>query len=396
MASNNLIVPTQGYGTDASKKAYNFKISATETGAISGSKRQIEVIYSVKATSPGGYQSYSSPRAWVYVDGSTILANPGYINVKNIWPRGDTIELVNKKVYVEGGQTHTIKGRYNVNGASADYMPATGNKDVSVSLSVAANAPSVVVDGYDRYINSLEIYVHSGNSIAMDKVYATIDGFPLTYILTVDDGKIVVAGLSPQTTYQINLKGYNTAYNTLESTGVNVSYTTSPNAITINSVNINLNNPNYNNDSMDTWTVDILANLSFGNGNSINDLDELYYEVSDENEQIVAMGIKTIGNYTTSFLASELEEDTTYNLFIAVLTSAPTPSDETRIWGDFYESTFTTLNKNKKAWIKNTQGQWIQGDLYIKVEEGEDRLNSWKVAKKIYIKTENGWEESIN
>lgn len=392
MASKTITVATQGYTTDDGKTAYKFKIEAAETGNINGSKREIEMKYSAWAKSPGGYSSFNSPRAYIYLDGENITNNDGYITVGAIWPRNEWHELWSKKAYVEGGQTHTIKGRYNARTDDYKYTPANGNHDVSVNLAVGANAPSVVVDGYDRYTDSLEIYVHSGNSIAMDKVYATVNGFPLTYILTVDDGKIIIAGLSPQTTYQINLKGYNTAYNTLESTGVNVSYTTSPSAITINSVNINLNNPNYNNDSMDTWTVDILANLSFGNGNNINDLDELYYEVSDENEQTVAMGTKTSGNYTTSFLASGLEENTTYNLFIAALTSAPTPSDEIRVWGDFYESTFTTLDKNKKAWIKNTQGQWIQGDLYVKVGEGP----SWKVAKKIYIKTENGWEESTN
>ena len=59
---------------------------------------------------------------------------------------------------------------------------------------------------------------------------------------------------------------------------------------------------------------------------------------------------------------------------------------KTTIWAARWE-----FDKNKKAWIRNQQNQWVQGITYIKTEEG------WKIAKKIYRKTgENTWTESIN
>ena len=67
-----------------------------------------------------------------------------------------------------------------------------------------------------------------------------------------------------------------------------------------------------------------------------------------------------------------------------------TPDSES-YWVESASRYFTTLDKNKKIWIKNNQGVWIQGVLYIKTENG------WKPAKQIYVKTgEDEWSTSTN
>ena len=283
--------------------------------------------------------------------------------------------------------------------SSYSYLPANNTMESGSIKNTPQilRAPTVAIDYYDNYTNSLDFHVYSTNGIAMDKVYATYslglgsNAPKTTVILDVDDGVIHLGGLSPDSTYNVTLKGYNSTYDALESTGVMRTCYTAPSPITINSVNIYLNDSNYNNDSMETWTIKLLANLSFGNGNSIYDLNEIYYEVFDDWDMVVASGSRYIDDYTTPFLAYNLEPETIYHIFIGVYTDAPTSSDPERLWGDDYFGEFTTLDKNKKAWIKNQQGNWVQGVLYVKTDDG------WMPAKKIYRKTgENTWTESVN
>lgn len=131
MASNSITVKAKGYST---ANAYTFKIDANETGNVSGNSREITATLSCYAVNPGGYQSFSSPRAYVIVDGSTKDTQ----TIKNIWPRKSWVTLASWTGYLTAGQSHTITGRYNSNTNSYNYLPASGNHDVSVTLSLAA------------------------------------------------------------------------------------------------------------------------------------------------------------------------------------------------------------------------------------------------------------------
>ena len=253
-------------------------------------------------------------------------------------------------------------------------------------------APNVAVSSYEIYNNSIRVGVYSTNSIALDQVQVsyTENGTTYSYMEEVDeDGYIYLWGLNPKTTYTFNLKGYNNANSALETTGVNVTYTTGPNPIGVNSITVDLNNASYNNDSMETWTVGFLANLSYGNGNSISDLYSIDYTIEDSQGVVVGTGSKYQNNYASYFYLSGLNPEETYKVTAEALTYM-TPGS-TSYWVESTSRYFTTLDKNKKAWIKNSQNQWTQGILYIKTDSG------WKIAKKIYRKTgENTWTESIN
>lgn len=131
MASNSITVKAKGYST---ANAYTFKIDANETGNVSGNSREITATLSCYAVNPGGYQSFSSPRAYVIVDGSTKDTQ----TIKNIWPRKSWVTLASWTGYLTAGQSHTITGRYNSNTNSYNYLPASGNHDVSVTLSLSA------------------------------------------------------------------------------------------------------------------------------------------------------------------------------------------------------------------------------------------------------------------
>ena len=147
MASNSITVKAKGYST---ANAYTFKIDANETGNVSGNSREITATLSCYAVNPGGYQSFSSPRAYVIVDGSTKDTQ----TIKNIWPRKSWVTLASWTGYLTAGQSHTITGRYNSNTNSYNYLPASGNNDVSVTLSLAAVSVSNRIDhwswGYEN------------------------------------------------------------------------------------------------------------------------------------------------------------------------------------------------------------------------------------------------------
>lgn len=133
MASNTIQVKAKGY---SNANAYTFKIDAYETGNVSGNSREIAATLSCYAVNPGGYQSFSSPRAYIITDG-TIQSTA---TVKNIWPRKTWVTLTSWTGYLAAGQSHTITGRYNSNTNSYNYLPASGNNDVSVTLSLAATS----------------------------------------------------------------------------------------------------------------------------------------------------------------------------------------------------------------------------------------------------------------
>lgn len=133
MASNTIQVKAKGY---SKANAYTFKIDAYETGNVSGNSREIAATLSCYAVNPGGYQSFSSPRAYIITDG----AIQSTATIKNIWPRETWVTLTSWTGYLTAGQSHTITGRYNSNTNSYNYVPASGNKDVSVTLSLAATS----------------------------------------------------------------------------------------------------------------------------------------------------------------------------------------------------------------------------------------------------------------
>lgn len=152
MASNTINVKAQSYST---ADAYKFRITANETDETEGSKRKIEITYDVYAKSPGGYQSFTSPKASIWVDGTKVK---GDTTIKNIWPRGQWQTLLTHSMYVEGNETHTVKGRFNSNTSSYDYLPVNGNHDVSVDLEVSGTGAQLSrVDLASDFIESGKI-----------------------------------------------------------------------------------------------------------------------------------------------------------------------------------------------------------------------------------------------
>lgn len=127
MAQNTINVKAKGYST---ANAYQFRITANDTGNISGSKREVECYLDSYATNPGGFYDYSQPRAYILIDGVQYQSAV----VSKIWPRGQWVRLVTWKGYIESNKTITVTGRFNSNLESVNYMPVKGNNDVSVNL----------------------------------------------------------------------------------------------------------------------------------------------------------------------------------------------------------------------------------------------------------------------
>jgi len=343
------------------------------------------------------YSQFGSPKSYIYVydsNGAQIgykEAVVGAINLSETTMNVYTLDIPHAN---NGELTFSVKCTYKANTTSYYYMPKdnTINSGPITNTPQILRAPEVAVNSYIPYTNSFEIGVYTTNTIPLTHVQAsyTINGTNYSYLFAVTNGKINISGFNAKTNYTINLKGYNDTYGTLESTGINVTYRTAPNEITSNSTVIDLNNPDYNTDALDTWNVGVLANLTYGNGNSINDLYQIVYTFKDPNDNVVGTVTKTLSNYTTYARVSGLLPETTYTVDIDIYTDASYGST-TRRWVYSTYTEFTTLEKFKKIWIKNPQGQWIRGVLYIKTPTG------WKPAKRIYIKTDDStWSESYN
>lgn len=389
---------SNGSSVGGTSNAYNFRYTVVlNSQNKEANTSNITVKHYGKGLQNFTYSGFKSPKSYVYVynkSGTQIGYGDAVVGSMSTSEKTLCTVTLNIPHDDEGKLTFSVKVVYKPNTTSYNYLPA--NKTISsgniTNTPQILRAPNVQVDSYEIYNNSIRVGVHSTNSIALNQVQVsyTENGTTYSYMEEVDeDGYIYLLGLNPKTTYTFNLKGYNNANSALETTGVNVTYTTGPNPIGVNSITVDLNNVSYNNDSMETWTVGFLANLSYGNGNSISDLYSINYIIEDSQGVVVGTGSKYQNNYASYFYLSELNPEETYKVTAEVLTYMAPGS--TSYWTESTSRYFTTLDKNKKAWIKNSQNQWAQGILYIKTDSG------WKVAKKIYRKTgENTWTESIN
>lgn len=389
---------SNGSSVGGTSNAYNFRYTVVlNSQNKEANTSNITVKHYGKGLKSFAYSGFKSPKSYVYVynkSGTQIGYGDAVVGSMSTSEKTLCTLTLDIPHDDEGKLTFSVKVVYKPNTTSYNYLPA--NKTISsgniTNTPQILRAPNVQVDSYEIYNNSIRVGVHSTNSIALNQVQVsyTENGTTYSYMEEVDkDGYIYLLGLNPKTTYTFNLKGYNNANSALETTGVNVTYTTGPNPIGVNSITVDLNNASYNNDSMETWTVGFLANLSYGNGNSISDLYSINYTIEDSQGVIVGTGSKYQNNYASYFYLSELNPEETYKVTAEALTYM-TPGS-TSYWAESTSRYFTTLDKNKKAWIKNSQNQWAQGILYIKTDSG------WKVAKKIYRKTgENTWTESIN
>lgn len=389
---------SNGSSVGGTSNAYNFRYTVVlNSQNKEANTSNITVKHYGKGLQNFAYSGFKSPKSYVYVynkSGTQIGYGDAVVGSMSTSEKTLCTVTLNIPHDDEGKLTFSVKVVYKPNTTSYNYLPA--NKTISsgdiTNTPQILRAPNVQVDSYEIYNNSIRVGVHSTNSIALNQVQVsyTENGTTYSYMEEVDeDGYIYLLGLNPKTTYTFNLKGYNNANSALETTGVNVTYTTGPNPIGVNSITVDLNNASYNNDSMETWTVGFLANLSYGNGNSISDLYSINYIIEDSQGVVVGTGSKYQNNYVSYFYLSELNPEETYKVTAEVLTYMAPGS--TSYWTESTSRYFTTLDKNKKAWIKNSQNQWAQGILYIKTDSG------WKVAKKIYRKTgENTWTESIN
>ena len=389
---------SNGSSVGGTSNAYNFRYTVVlNSQNKEANTSNITVKHYGKGLQNFAYSGFKSPKSYVYVynkSGTQIGYGDAVVGSMSTSEKTLCTVTLNIPHDDEGKLTFSVKVVYKPNTTSYNYLPA--NKTISsgdiTNTPQILRAPNVQVDSYEIYNNSIRVGVHSTNSIALNQVQVsyTENGTTYSYMEEVDeDGYIYLLGLNPKTTYTFNLKGYNNANSALETTGVNVTYTTVPNPIGVNSITVDLNNASYNNDSMETWTVGFLANLSYGNGNSISDLYSINYIIEDSQGVVVGTGSKYQNNYVSYFYLSELNPEETYKVTAEVLTYMAPGS--TSYWTESTSRYFTTLDKNKKAWIKNSQNQWAQGILYIKTDSG------WKVAKKIYRKTgENTWTESIN
>lgn len=389
---------SNGSSVGGTSNAYNFRYTVVlNSQNKEANTSNITVKHYGKGLQSFAYNGFKSPKSYVYVynkSGTQIGYGDAVVGSMSTSEKTLCTVTLNIPHDDEGKLTFSVKVVYKPNTTSYNYLPA--NKTISsgniTNTPQILRAPNVQVDSYEIYNNSIRVGVHSTNSIALNQVQVsyTENGTTYSYMEEVDeDGYIYLLGLNPKTTYTFNLKGYNNANSALETTGVDVTYTTGPNPIGVNSITVDLNNTSYNNDSMETWTVGFLANLSYGNGNSISDLYSINYIIEDSQGVVVGTGSKYQNNYASYFYLSELNPEETYKVTAEVLTYMAPGS--TSYWTESTSRYFTTLDKNKKAWIKNSQNQWAQGILYIKTDSG------WKVAKKIYRKTgENTWTESIN
>lgn len=389
---------SNGSSVGGASNAYNFRYTVVlNSQNKEANTSNITVKHYGKGLQKFAYNGFTSPKSYIYVynkSGTQIGYNDAKVGSMSTSEKTLCTLTLDIPHDDEGKLTFSVKVVYKPNTTSYNYLPA--NKTISsgniTNTPQILRAPNVQVDSYEIYNNSIRVGVHSTNSIALNQVQVsyTENGTTYSYMEEVDeDGYIYLLGLNPKTTYTFNLKGYNNANSALETTGVNVTYTTGPNPIGVNSITVDLNNASYNNDSMETWTVGFLANLSYGNGNSISDLYSINYTIEDSQGVVVGTGSKYQNNYASYFYLSELNPEETYKVTAEALTYM-TPGS-TSYWTESTSRYFTTLDKNKKAWIKNSQNQWAQGILYIKTDSG------WKVAKKIYRKTGgNTWTESIN
>ena len=389
---------SNGSSVGGTSNAYNFRYTVVlNSQNKEANTSNITVKHYGKGLQNFKYSGFKSPKSYVYVynkSGTQIGYGDAVVGSMSTSEKTLCTVTLNIPHDDEGKLTFSVKVVYKPNTTSYNYLPA--NKTISsgniTNTPQILRAPNVQVDSYEIYNNSIRVGVHSTNSIALNQVQVsyTENGTTYSYMEEVDkDGYIYLLGLNPKTTYTFNLKGYNNANSALETTGVNVTYTTGPNPIGVNSITVDLNNASYNNDSMETWTVGFLANLSYGNGNSISDLYAIDYTIRDLQENIIGTGTVYQSNYTSYFYLTGLEPETTYTVEAKALTYI-TPGSES-YWIESASCYFTTLDKNKKTWIKNNQGVWIQGVLYIKTENG------WKPAKQIYVKTgEDEWSTSTN
>lgn len=112
---------------------YKMRLKIEDTG-ISADKltRKIKITLQGYASGSGGYESYSSPKAWIANSSGTALSSQA--TVKNWWPRDKWIDLTSYSTTAAPGN-RTYRGYFNSN-TTTSYLPKTGNWYASATLAV--------------------------------------------------------------------------------------------------------------------------------------------------------------------------------------------------------------------------------------------------------------------
>ena len=266
----------------------------------------------------------------------------------------------------------------------------------TITLDPVLRTPIVNVTNVHSTTSSITLYVESGNEMQLDGVrvlFTDAQGESHTfeyYETNISSITIPIEGsgtLDPDTSYTFTLYGYNAENDAWSSESTTYTAKTSPSAIRVRSINVIYEN-RYNPTTASQWTASILANLMFGNDNSLGDLAGIQYTLRNSNYSIIRIITQSRQYYAQSVQFSNLIPSTTYIIEATAYTYTGNGSDTISHSAILR---FTTPAKPQKVWIKNSQGEWISGDLYIKTSSG------WKLATAIYIKDSNGvWKQSTN
>ena len=261
----------------------------------------------------------------------------------------------------------------------------------TISLEPITRTPTINITSISKTSSSITFNVESGNGIQLDGVRVEwtdsegnnhTDEFIEENISSVTIPIEGYGTLNPKTEYTFTLTGYNAENDAWSTQTTEAPVTTSPKPIQVRSINYTYPSSS-NSADLDTWTVQLLADLRYGDGNSLSDLESLQYVVYELDGPLVSRQYRYLNNYATPVTVSDLKSSTTYRVNATAYTR--NASMALGLWINF-----TTPAKSRKIWIKNSQGEWIQGSAYIKTPNG------WKQAIKVYYKTNNGWTESVN
>ncbi len=284
--------------------------------------------------------------SWTYGPGNYNYSSGGstYATLTNLTPN----TTYNYKFYIYNaqGKSTTYTGTFK----TLPYTPPTSYLSLN---SVTNNTITMNYSSSGANVSQLRIYVNGG-------LWNTIGAS--------NSGTFTVSGLSPKTTYSIQIQAYTPDGSLWGNTTGVVQATTYPNPVSIN--------------TNGTYMIEILpfsAKVSVLSS-APSDTSEYGYTLLNANKGVVRGEVRsTVSTYNWTGLTPE----TTYYARVRVFTKT------SGVASAYYDIQFTTPPDQASVFLK-VNNIWKRGKVFLKTQD------TWIKSKYIYTKVDGKWRKNNN
>lgn len=282
--------------------------------------------------------------SWYYGPGNYNTSSGGstYATLTGLTP--DTTYTYRFKVWNAQGKEYVYKNSFK----TLPYTPPTSYLSYG---SVTNNSITMNYSTSGANVSQLRIYVNGS-------VWRTINAG--------NSGSITVTGLSPKTSYNIQVQAYTPDGSLWGNTTAAVSATTYPNPVYVKNAAITAITPF-------TATVGVTSSAA-------NDTNGYGYTLLNANKGVI-QGEKVTAN--SSYTFTNLLPEITYYARVRVRTSS------SNIWSSYIDIPFTTPADQAEVYIK-VNNLWRKGKVFAKIQGG------WLKCKNLYTKVKDNWKKNNN